>query len=311
MDAGTVQQWAEAGTSLGRLRTKVRHGELIRWRHGVYVTAEAVTAAAGDPAKTHALDVRALLAVSPLGGVASHESAAILHGLPLLNAPARGTVSLTRAPGSSQERSSSGARYYASRLPAEQVTTRCRVPVTTAARTVIDLARTREFMDGVVVADAAIRMRRTSRRELAEVVNSCTRSPGLTKVRRVVDFSDGRSGSPLESCARVVFAEYGLPPPELQATVHAGYRVVDGKLLYLSEYHDYVVDFFWRVRKTIAETDGRLKYKSGQDAVRQAKRDALLQDQGYRVVHITWADLFTYPQLVIRRILDAFAASGS
>ena len=76
----------------------------------------------------------------------------------------------------------------------------------------------------------------------------------------------------------------------------------------MSEYHDYVVDFLWRDRKTIAETDGKLKYKSGQDAIRQAKRDTLLQEQGYRVVHITWDDLFRHPQLVVKRILDAFAA---
>jgi len=85
----------------------------------------------------------------------------------------------------------------------------------------------------------------------------------------------------------------------------------DGRLLYMSEYHDYVVDFLWRDRKTIAETDGKLKYKSGQDAIRQAKRDTLLQEQGYRVVHITWDDLFRHPQLVVTRILDAFAVTSA
>lgn len=183
--------------------------------------------------------------------------------------------------------------------------------VTTAARTVIDLARTRPFMDGVVAADAAIRMLKANRSELLGIIKDCKRSPGLDAARRVVEFSNGLSGSPLESCARVVFDAYGLPPPELQATVHAGYRVVDGKLLYMSEYHDYVVDFLWRDRKTIAETDGKLKYKSGQDAIRQAKRDTLLQEQGYRVVHITWDDLFRYPQLVVKRILDAFTGAST
>lgn len=316
VDVGTVQQWAEAGTSLGRLRTKVRHGELVRRRHGVYVTAAAIAAAGDDPARRHALDVRAVLASLPgTGAVASHESAAILHELPVLQAPPEGSVSLIRLPAEHQGRSAAGVRYYSARLPAAHATRRHGVRVTTAARTVIDLARTRPFMDGVVAADAAIRMLKANRPGLLGIIKDCTRSPGLDAARRVVDFSNGLSGSPLESCARVVFDAYGLPPPELQATVHAGYNgrgrgmSDDGRLLYVSEYHDYVVDFLWRDRKTIAETDGKLKYKSGLDAIRQAKRDTLLQEQGYRVVHITWDDLFRHPQLVVKRILDAFTAS--
>jgi len=277
------------------------------------VTAEAIAAAGDDPAKRHALDVRAVLASLPgTGAVASHESAAILHGIPLLNDPPTGTVCLTRPPVEHQGRSATGVRYYSARLPAAHVTKRHGVRVTTAARTVIDLARTRPFMDGVVAADAAIRMLKANRPELLGIITDCTRSPGLDGARRVVEFSNGLSGSPLESCARVVFDAYGLPPPELQATIHAGYKVGDdGKLLYLAEYHDYVVDFLWQDRMTIAETDGKLKYKSGQDAIRQAKRDTLLQDQGYRVVHITWDDLFRHPQLVVKRILDAFAAMST
>lgn len=311
MDVGTARQWAAAGISRGRLRTKIRRGELVQLRHGVYVTAEAL-AAADDQAKRHALQVRAVLASLPgagTGAVASHESAAILHGLPLLEAVPEGAVWLTRPPGSIQGGAASGVRYHSGRLPAGHVTVAHEVPVTSAPRTVIDVARTRPFRDAVVVADAAIRMLKANKSELAGILQDSKRSPGVQNARRVMEFSSGKSGSPLESWARVLFHECGLPPPELQAEIHGGYQVADGKLLYLAEYHDYTVDFLWRDRMTIAETDGKLKYQSGWDAIKQNKRDMLLKDLGYQMVHITHEELSTFPALVVRRIQESFAAT--
>src|SRR5215468_9625309 len=96
LDVGTIRQWAEAGVSPGRLRAMVRRGELVRKRHGTYVRASVLAAVAEDPAGRHALDMRTVLAAaSAPGAVASHESAALIHGLPLLNAPPPGTVTLT------------------------------------------------------------------------------------------------------------------------------------------------------------------------------------------------------------------------
>jgi very-short-patch-repair endonuclease len=310
MDVGTAGQWVEQGVSRARLGTMVRHGELVRLRYGAYVTAAAIADAGDDAAKRHALDVRALLAVSAPGAVASHESAAIIHALPLLTGSPAGTVSLTQPQGGRHGTSRAGVRYHSARVPVAHVTTAHGAPVTTAGRTVIDLARMRPFMDGVVVADAAIRMLKTSRSQLIGVIKECGKSPGVDNARRVVDFSSGKSASPLESCARVVFDAYGLPPPEQQVTVHAGYQIDDsGRLRWMTEYHDYVVDFLWADRRTIAETDGRLKYKTGDDALRQNKRDTLLRARGYQVVHITWSDLLNYPELIIERILTAFGAT--
>ena len=127
--------------------------------------------------------------------------------------------------------------------------------------------------------------------------------------RRVVTFSDGRSGSALESCARVVFDAYGLPPPELQAKIVTGMQVdAEGRVVVVDEFHEYKVDFLWRDRKTVAETDGLMKYDSGQTAIRQLQRDRLIRDAGYQVVHITWKELFECPERVIDRILTAFGA---
>jgi hypothetical protein len=309
MDVGTARQWAETGISPGQLRTMVRRGQLVRQRYGTYATASAVAAAGDDDARLHALNVRAVLAGSSRGdAVASHESAALVHALPLLKPPSAGVVSITRPPGSYRGRSVPDVRCYSAALPPEHVTTEHDVPLTTVTRTIIDLARALPFMDAVVVADQAIRALRTSKSQLAEAIKACPGWPGLDRARRVTDFSNGWAESPLESCARVVFDAYGLPAPELQAAIPVGVHVDADGTVTADDYHDFRADFLWRDARTVAETDGLMKYSTGQEAIKERQRDRLLREAGYKVVHITWAELFNSPQRIIDRIQDAFQA---
>jgi hypothetical protein len=109
-----------------------------------------------------------------------------------------------------------------------------------------------------------------------------------------VAFSDELAESVLESCARVTFDAFGLEPPELQVTV-CGPGFV------------YRADFCWEPHKTIAEADGLAKYASAQDMLAQFRRDRLLRDAGYKVVHFTWRELFETPAEVIGRVRKAQA----
>ena len=287
----------------------VRDGQLVRKRHGTYATAEAVATGEKDNAHAHALAVRAALMVaSAAGAVASHESAALIHGIPLLKEPSEGLVSLTRPATVFRDRPLRGVRFYPARLPAGHVTMELEVPVTTITRTVIDLSRTRSFMDGVVAADYAIRKLRVSKSALSAVIGACRGWPGTDRARRVVDFSDGRSGSPLESCARVVFDAFRLPAPELQAEVSGGPRANSGGTV-AHEHDEYNVDFMWQEYMTVAETDGLMMCDSGQRAIDERKRDRLIREAGYKLVHITRAELLKYPEQIIQRVLDAFAAT--
>ena len=85
----------------------------------------------------------------------------------------------------------------------------------------------------------------------------------------------------------------------------------EGKVTVVDEFHEYKVDFLWRDRKTVAEADGLMKYDSGQVAISQLQRDRLLRGAGYKVVHITWQELFEWPERVIERILAAFGAPSA
>jgi Protein of unknown function (DUF559) len=171
------------------------------------------------------------------------------------------------------------------------------VQVTSPARTVVDLARSTSFMDGVVVADSALRSKRASRADFDEVLGFCGRWRGIAQARRVVEFSDGRAESVFESISRVVFDEAGLPPPDLQAWVGMEEAVV-GR-----------ADFFWPQHSTIAEADGAMKYDNPEEARKQLRRDAELRAAGFEVVHFGWQELRLNPGQVVESIKAAFARS--
>jgi Protein of unknown function (DUF559) len=280
------------------MRSLVRSGDLVRMRRGVYATRSAVDWAEANQARGHALCVHAIRATVGSAAVASHHSAALLHNLDLLKSP-KDTVTLTLPPAKPWNRpASAGVVFHTADLPPGHLTKLYNLPVTTAARTVIDLARMLPFMAGVVVADSALRAERAGKPELRQILDSCASWPGVRRARRVVAFADERAGSALESAARVVFDESGLEPPELQATIH---------LLR----HAFLVDFFWREHRVIAEADGLAKYTGDKVLIAQFQRDRLLRDAGYKVVHFTWHELFETPDLVITRIRQAFGSASA
>jgi len=294
----TAHGWQKAGVSPRTLRTLAGCGDLVRMRQGVYATRRAVEWAGDDPVRSHVLHVIAVRAWAGRDAVASYHSAAILHRLDLLKPLPNPTVTVTLPSARRWNRpTSAGAVFHSADLPPEHLTTLYNLPVTTAGRTVSDLARTLPFTDAVVVADSALHAEKATKPELRKILDSCASWPGVRQARRVVEFADEPGGSVLESAARVVFDEFGLDPPELQVTIHL-------------PAHAFLVDFYWRAHQVIVEADGLAKYTADKDLIAQFQRDRLLRDAGYKVVHFTWRELFKTPDLVIARIREAFAAAS-
>jgi hypothetical protein len=313
----SARRWRAKGISPPLLRSLVRSGDLIRMRQGVYATKRAADWAGADPVRAHALKVLAAMATAggtgraggagatrATGGasgnaVASYHSAALLHRLSLLTSPSPATVTLTLPPASKWNRARpADIVFHASELPKEHVTRLYNLPVTTVARTVADLARTLPFMDAVVVADSALNQEKTSEPEILQVLEKCKGWPGVRQARRALEFADERAESPLESAARVVFAEAGLDPPELQVTIHGERAQFAAR-----------VDFLWRAQKVIAEADGLVKYNDRKDLLNERERDHQLREAGYIAVHFTWREIFRTPEEVIARLRNALAAA--
>ena len=295
----TTQGWRAAGVSRKMLRTLTSSGDLVRIRHGAYATRSAADWAKDDPVRNHVLRVIAVRTWVGRDAVASYHSAAILHRLDLLESPPSETVTVTLPANRQWKRpASAGVVFHSADLPPGHVTRLYNLPVTTAARTVADLARTLPFTDAVVVADSALHAEKAGKPELRQILDSCASWPGVKQARRVVAFADERAGSVLESAARVVFGEHGLDPPELQVTIHLPANA-------------FLVDFFWREYRVIAEADGLAKYAADKDLIAQFQRDRLLRDAGYKVVHFTWRELVKTPELVVTRIRQAFTETGA
>jgi hypothetical protein len=291
-----------AGYADDELRRGVRAGLLAVVRRGTYVPADAVP---DGPEAGHALRVCAALPEFAPDAVVSHVSAAVLHGLPVWGIPLD-RVHLTR-PRRSGARRGTVVHVHAAPVDADEVVGvhepgRGGLPVTSVARTVVDLARELDFERAVAVADAALHRRLVTPADLARAMSRARGRPGAPAARRVVAFADGRSESVGESRSRVAISAAGLPVPLPQWEVFA----TGGRRLGR-------VDFGWPDRATVGEFDGRVKYGSllapGQepgDAVfAEKRREDALRDAGLRVVRWTWSDLADFAEVAgrLRRAL--------
>jgi hypothetical protein len=287
----TTAELNAAGFSDARIQTLTRRGDLYQVGRGVYADGPQAreTLAFADGLKL--LQLAAAVAVTGTGAVVSHESAAYLHSIDLLSKQDAATLTCPRHRGSNAR---AGIRLHTATLPADHVTAAGRLPVTTPARTVIDLARTLSFQAGVVTADSALHRKLVTKAELTTVLAACTRWRGARQAAAVIDFADARAESPLESIARIAFNDCGLPPPELQVWLGGTVEPI-GR-----------VDFYWKQYRTIAEVDGAIKYADPQRARAQLRRDSLFRDEGFEVVHFTWQQITQTPEHVAASIRNAF-----
>lgn len=292
-----THQLLAAGYTSDELARLSRTGELVHLRRGAYAWAsgEAVTAAEG-----HRRLVSATVPMLARGTVVSHTSAAVLHGLPV-RTDRLTRVEVTRATATSGK-CRGGVHLHTAPLEASEVVMVGGVPVTSLARTVIDLGRSLPFEQAVSVADAALRVG-CARDELDRVLTRATGWRGAPAARREVAFCDGLSESPGESLSRVTLAGLGLPKPVLQYEVHDDDGVLVGRS-----------DFAWEAERTLGEFDGKVKYgallKPGQstsDVVyAEKRREDALRSLGWEVVRWSWDDLRNAPALA-DRLLRAFA----
>ncbi|WP_369258014.1 type IV toxin-antitoxin system AbiEi family antitoxin domain-containing protein [Geodermatophilus amargosae] len=284
-----------AGLNDAELARAVRRGELTRIRRGAYV----------DPTCGLSEHRALVLATAPAlrdGSVVSHASAAVLHGLPLWRVDGE-RVHVTRRPPAAGS-GSARVHLHVARLPDDEVTLADGVPVTTLARTVVDLARSASFESAVVVADAALASGSLSRGDLTGCLERMGAVPGSRRAARVTGFADGRSESVGESRSRVLLHRLGIPAPDLQVRLVRPNRSVIGRC-----------DFGWQAHRTVGEFDGRVKYRAaegrdpGDVVFREKLREDEIRDAGWEVARWTWADL-EIPSVVDRRIRGAFARAG-
>lgn len=293
-DVFSRRETRAAGLTRGQVDNHVDQGRWLRLRQGIYCTKSGYESVR-DGRSRHRFLVAAAQQCLRDDGVASMWSAALLHGLPV---PYKREQDVSIHQQTGRGRHYPDLRVRVAGLPPDHVTQVDGIPVTTAARTVVDLARRLPFIDAVVVADASLYLEVTTKDELLAVLDSCRRWPGVNRAREVVAFADGRAESPLESRSRVrLVHELGLPPPELNVWIPDA----DGTPLAR-------VDMLWRQYRTIGEADGAVKYGEDEPAslFREKIREDALRDLRYEVVRWTWWDVEKTPGGVVGRVERAF-----
>ena len=266
----------QLGWTAHNLSTAMRTGELKRLRRGYY---------SGADDRTRQVILATKDACSP-EAVLSHATAAWLHGLPVRRA-AMDSVHVTRSRRGGG-RADPGVHVYACPLRPDEVQLIGELPVTTVARTVVDLGRHEPLGWAIATGDAALRAA-ASAEELTDQISTqlhrAVHRPGLRRARFAAGFLDARSESPGESLSRLLMHEGGLPRPELQVELK-------------SWDEDVRVDYLWPEFGLIGEFDGAVKYGidiSGPDPtaalMKEKRREDGLRAHGYVVVRWTWDDL--------------------
>jgi predicted transcriptional regulator of viral defense system len=229
----------------GSLRRRAARGELHRLNHGVYSTRQDWLAWNND--EKYRARVFAVALSRRDDPVVSHYSAAAVWRLPIVGAwPVHVHLLTEKASGG---RSHDAVRRHAVGFEHAAVTFVDGIRVTSAARTVVDVAATAPFMSAVAATDHALHTGLTTKKELAELLYMLGRFRGSARAARVVEFSTPLAESVAESASRVTMARCRFPEPELQ------------KEFWGPNGEHAFVDFWFRGVKRIGEVDGRAKYE--------------------------------------------------
>ncbi|HEX2284116.1 MAG TPA: type IV toxin-antitoxin system AbiEi family antitoxin domain-containing protein [Mycobacterium sp.] len=161
---------------------------------------------------------------------------------------------------------------------------------TAPAWTAVEIARTLRRPRALAILDAALHIQCCTSAELSAAVAEQKGRRGIVKVRDLLAHVDGRSESPLESEARLVFIDGGLPKPELQ------YEIIDrcGKL--------WRVDFAWPDAMVVAEYESMQWHATPVALKHDRMKTASLQECGYTVVPMVVDDVRRTPLDLVARI---------
>ena len=194
------------------------------------------------------------------GGVLSHRSAAALWGM----RPFDGRIEITTR---AARRPRQGLLLHRAVLPPDETTTHHGIPVTTPARTQLDLAGVLQKHQLRQVMNEAERLRLPGAHELAN------RHP-TTKGRARLTAPVAHTRRDLEARFHTFLDDRRFPRPQTNV-------LIEGK----------EVDVVWPDRRLIVELDSWEYHRTRANFEDDRRRDRRLAAQGWTVLRVTWRDL--------------------
>jgi len=272
---GVVARWQllPAGARTTLLDERVKRRRLERVARCVY----RVPGLDG----THADMLIRIFACGPYA-VGSHGTAGAVQDL-LVQPPALTAVSAWRG----HPVGRGDVALHRVRLPPDERTTCDGVPVTSIARTLLDLAATlppRAFEQALA---RGLRLTDVTEDALLQIVARYPRRPGTPKLRALLQ-AEGQPAmtrSEAEERFLTLVRTAELPPPQTNVRVNG-----------------FEVDCYWRSHGVIVEIDGLAYHASRAAQQRDRRRDSTLGAAGIRVLRFTWHDLTTQPTQTLVKV---------
>lgn len=284
----TAAQALDAGWSRASLTRACASGRLRRVRAGAYcVTDRSRDRRLGEHqlARLECQQAGVAAALKITGSVISHQTAAVILGLPLLGRPTDRPC-LTVSP--DRRVAEAGAHVHRCRVGPDQVLRLGRLRLTDGTRTCLDLAREFGLAHGLVAADHALRKGISTREQLQAGYRLMRGRGGSPAARQLAGLADGRHESPLETLSGLALnrlPEQPAPQVSLFSAIHG----------FLAR-----VDFYWERLGVVGEADGRLKY-SEDELWREKLREDRLAEHGLVIVRWGWADVVR-PELLRAKV---------
>jgi Protein of unknown function (DUF559)/Transcriptional regulator, AbiEi antitoxin len=263
---------------------RASRGHLHRIHRGVYAVGHPLLTADG-------VRMAAVLACGP-GAVCSHRSAAAAWGL---RPTSRTRVEVTTTRRGRTSRPGIELRHVA-HLSGDDVARLRSIPVTSVARTLVDLAAVlpSDALERAVHQADVLRLL-----DVRAVLRVAQGRPGADAVRAVLaDPSAGDTRSALEERFLALCRRAGVPLPRLNAHVALADRLVE-------------VDALWPSERLVVELDGAAVHQTARAFHQDRRRDAALTARGYAVVRLTWPRVVRERETVVeelRRLLTLRAA---
>jgi len=270
----THRQLVDAGLSPQQIKRRREAGWLVPRHTGVYAVGYV-------PAARESAWHAAVLALGA-GAVLSYASAAALWRM------VRGTaITEVTVPTTAGHVKRDGIVVHRQLLPAEHVTAREGIPVTTPIRTLLDYAAVAPLNALFKAFEHAQVHLHMPPAPLAAEVIARPRQRGNGKLRKVLvgaaDPKDVRSV--LEVRFLRMCAAHGLPRP--QVNVRMG---------------EWMPDFYWPEWGLVVETDSAAFHSTAWAKQRDAEKDVAMHALDLRVLRLMWSEVVDRPTETARRI---------
>jgi very-short-patch-repair endonuclease len=179
-------------------------------------------------------------------------------------------------------------------LDARDVTRHKGIPITSPARTLVDLAAILDERPLRRAVREAQARQRVNVRQLLEAMTRLGPRRGVRKLGRIITGGAAPTRSELEDVVLDLILRGGLAHPDVNRPLIVGGRRV-------------VPDFRWPDQHLVLEADGAAWHDN--DVTRQddAARQAWLEAHGERVVRVTWGQAIKQPEQTLTRLRHAGA----